>query len=171
MTACLNALCIAATVRNLTDIKEWIKQFPTLKVTKWEEIEAAKSPNGKLYIRFMTKIRRLPRNQRKLRLAFRGTEARFIHNICQNGYNSPLMPSKSIKKRGRKARAKKFMYFATNPDAAKEHCCDEHKIIVNELLLHGQDGQVNYLLTKDQNVIGLNNPYYYALPRFIITYE
>ena len=161
-------------MRNLSDVKERINQFPTLKVTKWEEVEAAKPPHGELYKRFMAKKWRLPHSQRKLHLAFHGTKARFIRNICQNGYDSPpTFPWKFTKKqrRGRKAKKdKKVTFFSTNPDSAKKYCCDEHKMIVNELLFHGKDG-VDSFLTKDQSVIGLSNPYCCALPRFIITYE
>ena len=156
----------------MSEVKEWInKEFPTLKVIKWEEIEEAKSPAGKLYKRFMAKRRRLPHNQREPRLAFHGTKARSIHYVRQNGYNKN--PSKSTKEQhGSKARAKEVTYFATNPDTAKEYCCAKHKIIVNELLLHGQEGVDHFFTgTKDQSVIGLSNSYCCALPRFIITYE
>ena len=144
---------------DLTTVKEWIsREFGHLNIKDWKEIEAAKSPHGELYIRFKDTVLSLPSEaQQNRRLAFRGIHAACLNNICKNGYNNKMKANE---------REEKFMYFATNPDAAEEYCCSERKIIVNELLL----GRYPYYREFDDK-IGLMNPYHYALPRFIFTLQ
>lgn len=150
---------------DLTTVKEQIsREFGHLKIKDWQEIEAAKSPDGKLYQRFEDTVLSLPPAAQQNRcLAFRGIHAKDLDNICEDGYNNKM--NKPRKQRGKKSQAK-FMYFATNPDTAMIYCCSQKIIIVNELLL-GRDRYYHKINGK----IGLRNPYNYALPRFIFTLQ
>ena len=144
---------------DLTTVKKRIsREFGCLQMKDWEEIEAAKPPHGKLYRRFKAAVLSLPPKAQQNRcLAFRGIRAKYLNNIRKNGYNNRMKASE---------KEEKFMYFATNPDAAKEYCCSKQTIIVNELLL-GRDRYYREFGDK----IGLMNPYHYALPQFIFTLQ
>lgn len=121
-----------------------------------KENEHAKS-GGVLYQKFMAAKNALPQYHQNTCLAFHGTAAANIPNICKDGYDSS--------KRSGQAYGP-GEYFATTPNIPLSYCYGGKLMLLNELLL-GQEG-VDH--TKSGDIIVMKNPEN-DLPRFVITFQ
>ena len=139
------------------DVKEFLKQFPILKVIKITENPSAMPPNGALFQKFHSAWKQLPSGQRNTILAFHGTAEGNIQSICNNGYDKD--------KRKHQAHGA-GEYFAVSPGKSLEYCHGGKKILLNELLL-GQHGTHH---TMQGDIVVMKYPAH-DLPRFIIEFQ
>ena len=146
-------------LKSMHDVKEFLKQFPILKVIKITENPSAMPPNGALFQMFHSAWKQLPSNsgQRNTILAFHGTAEGNIQSICNNGYD----PSR---RKGQAHGAGE--YFAVSPKTPLGYCRGGKKILLNELLL-GQHGTHH---TRHGDIVVMKNPAH-DLPRFIIEFQ
>lgn len=94
------------------EVDKWLKTFPNLKVTDIKENKEAK-PGGALFTKFKDKYKKLPAAKRNTIMAFHGTQAANIDNICKNGYNTSLRTGQAHGP---------GEYFATTPDISLSYC-------------------------------------------------
>ena len=139
------------------DVKEFLKQFPILKVINITENSSAMPPNGALFQTFHSVWKQLPSGQRNTTLAFHGTAEGNIQSICNSGYD--------LRKRKRQEHGD-GEYFAVSPDIPLGYCSGGKKILLNELLL-GKHGTHH---TRHGDIVVMKNPAH-DLPRFIIEFQ